>query len=105
VTEVLRVHFTATGTAAWMITRGEVSSQDRGDPRQVTACELGGQGTLSLDFGDGLGNGLVVPENALTFGYVGGAAVTVSFRIYYHMKIVENDELYSYMVNQGSANN
>ena len=49
-----------------------------------------------IPFNDGAGNGLLVPENALFLYGVTGAGIV---KIYYKMRLVENEDLLMYFAN------
>lgn len=116
VTEIIRIHvFFQAGEAAqtFCLSRGEKAINEGfldADPNIILYGGnyiASGTGSYPLceqyNYEDNRGNGLLVPENALSIAVNNTASVILN--IYYRMREVPNRDLYLIMVNQGSSNN
>lgn len=107
VTEIMWVNFIGVGSASTVfLGRGEVSETVAGvqqsGPLLLALVTVATNVLQQVRFDDGLGNGLIVPENQLNL--TSGANESL-VHIYYKMRKIRNKDLFIYMANVGSANN
>lgn len=113
VTEIIRivVHGQAGGGSALQLYRGEIESSPSNAQNSNLICfyDTGNVAnantyllTQQFDYHDGAGNGLIVPENALS---AVSSTESIIYWIYYKMRKLRNEDLFVLMYNQGTSNN
>ena len=100
VPEIIRVTFynALGGTVYISLARGQTAPISADDAQVIMETGASNAQINQMDFHDGAGNGLLVPENHLYFSSGQGSAGQV-WRIYYKYRIVDNEDLYIYYYN------
>ena len=107
VTEIIRISiFNNTSDVANVnltCSRGQTAALNNADPAILTQFTIS-TGIYEVNFSDAAGNGLLVPEQHL-FLKAGtqSAQLGFTFRIYYKLRIVDNEELFVYYYNYNKA--
>lgn len=101
VTEIIRIHVECNnaGGGSLIINRGQSAAVEANDPSVILNAQFSANNTLDMEFTDGAGNGLLVPESSL-FATIGSSTFA---KIFYKMRLVENEDLFMYFANFNKA--